>query len=309
MLKTWQITNSKGNQATILNFGARLIDWSADITQGRNIIVGFDHVEDYLQDGACMGAIAGPYANRIGGATVSIEDKIINLGANEGENHLHGAQDGLQSVFWQLHSVSNNSLTLTHQHIASSGPSYPGNIQFQITYLLTENNELLIKLNAETDQLTPIGPTGHAYFNLGDQTQTIDTHKLQIKADSYTPVDDANIPTGEIAELPQEMDFSAAKPVSIRLDHNFVVSDHDSATPVAKLCCDESDLSLEVFSDYPGVQIYTADHMGSPFISRNAICIEPQYFPDSPNKAQFPFEFTGPGKPFNKFIGYRLSTI
>lgn len=256
-----------------------------------------------------MGAIAGPYANRISGAKVIIDGKAVNLGANEGENHLHGAQDGLQSVFWELHTVSNNSLTLTHQHIASSRPGYPGNIQFQVTYLLTDNNELLIDLNANSDQLTPIGPTGHAYFNLGDQTQTIDSHKLEIKTENYTPVDQANIPTGEIAALPQNMDFRNAKPISARLDHNFVVSDKDSSTPVARLFCEESGLCLEVFSDYPGVQIYTAEHMGPPFISRNAICIEPQYFPDSPNKTQFPFEFTGPDNPFHKFIGYRLSEL
>ena len=309
MLKTWQITNHKGNQATILNFGARVIDWSADITDARNVIVGYDHVEDYLQDAAYMGAIAGPYANRIARARVNIDGEIIQLGANEGEHHLHGAQDGLQAVFWQLESRTESSVTLVYQHHGSSEVGYPGAIIFKVTYTVTNNNELIIDIKAQSERVVPIGPTGHAYFNLGEHNQSIDGHNLRLSAETFTPVDDQNIPTGEISVLTEEFDFRKPKAVISRLDNNFVVKRAQPSDSVATLSSPDGKLALEVYSDYPGIQVYSADHMSTPFISRNAICLEPQYFPDAPNKVQFAFEFTAPGKPFHKTIRYQLKKI
>ncbi|BDX06585.1 aldose epimerase family protein [Planctobacterium marinum] len=306
MLNTWQISNQNGNQATILNYGARLIDWSAEVTNGRNIIVGYDHVEDYLQDGACMGAIAGPYANRIAGAQVNIDGKTINLGANEGVNHLHGAQDGLQLVYWQLEARTENAITLVHQHLGSSDVGYPGNIIFKVTYTVTEQDELIIDIKAQSERIVPIGPTGHAYINLGEHSKNINDHTLQLNAESYTPVDEQNIPNGSIEPMPEEYDFQSAKAVTASLDNNFVVKHGQNSVPVATLVSPDGKLTLEVCSDYPGIQVYTADHMSTPFVSRNAICLEPQYFPDAPNKTNFPFEFTEPGKPFHKFIKYQL---
>lgn len=306
MLQTWQITSENGNQATILNFGARLIDWSTPVSNGRNIIVGYDHIEDYLQDGACMGAIAGPYANRIAKSQVMIDGQQINLGANEGDNHLHGGKDGLQNVYWQLKEQTEHRLTLCHLHQKTGTEGYPGPITFEVSYEVTNNNELQINFTVTSATKVPIGPTGHAYFNLADHTQNINQHWLWLNANRYTPVDHENIPTGEIALLPDEYNFTTAKQITVNLDNNFVVSDTDHNKPVARLSSQASGISLEVFSDYPGVQVYTADHMSSPFVSRNGVCIEPQYFPDAPNRPEFPFEFTGPEQPFSKMIRYRM---
>lgn len=306
MLQTWQISSANGNQATILNFGARLIDWCTQISRGQNVIVGYDHIEDYLQDGACMGAIAGPYANRIAQSQVIIDGQTIYLGANEGENHLHGGKDGLQNVYWQLKEQTKDKLTLTYLHQKRAAEGYPGPIHFEVSYQVTENNELRIEFSATSASKVPVGPTGHAYFNLAEHNKNINSHWLTLNAATYTPVAADNIPTGDIATVPADFDFTSPKQITTSLDHNFVVSRTDDNVPVARLSSKESGVALEVYSDYPGVQVYTADHMGSPFVPRNGICIEPQYYPDAPNKPDFPFEFTTPEKPFRKKIRYRM---
>lgn len=309
-LRTWQISDSNGNSATILNLGARLINWQSNASNQKNIIVGFNDNQDYLNDGAYMGAIAGPFANRIGGACYQMNGQSVNLGANEGNNHLHGGEDGLENVYWELVEQRQDAITLGYKHTGDADtPGYPGEIAFLVTYQVLPKNGLSIELTANSTETVPVGPTGHAYFNLGDHDKNINQHSLQLNAAQYTPVDDNNIPTGEILDVPADFDFTAAKHVEVSLDNNFVLQSSDSAERAALLSCDESRLALEVFTDYPGIQVYTADHMSNPFVSRNAICLEPQYFPDSPNKPNFPFEFTSKERPFKKTIRYKMSKI
>lgn len=308
-LITWQISDTSGNTATIINFGARLINWQ---NQGadNNIIVGYANPEDYLQDGAYMGAIAGPFANRIGGASYEADGKTYVLDANEGDNHLHGGADGLEKVYWELVERNDDSLTLAHHHRPGDKQTgYPGNIDFVVTYKIEKENGLSIHLQASSEMTCPIGPTGHAYFNLGDHSQNINQHQLQLFASQFTPVNDKNIPTGDVMLITEAFDFQTPKPLEVSLDNNFVLEYVDLESPIAILSLEENHLALEVYTDYPGVQIYTADHMSTPFVSRNAVCIEPQYFPDSPNKPQFPFEFTTPEQPFNKRIRYKVNKL
>lgn len=309
-LLRWQISDANGNSATILNYGARLINWQSHASKQNNIIVGYKNIEDYLSDGAYMGAIAGPFANRISGASYQHKGKLINLGANEGSNHLHGGVDGLEKVWWECVSLQDDAITLRHQHTANSnGPGYPGDIEFLVSYKLLPDNCLEIKLSANASETVPIGPTGHAYFNLGDHTRNINQHALKLNAARFTPVDPKNIPTGDVSPVLTDFDFQSAKKVEIALDNNFVLNENTLGKAAAVLVCDASGVALEVFTDYPGIQVYTADHMSSPFVSRNAICLEPQFFPDSPNKPDFPFEFTSKDKPFSKTIRYRMSNV
>lgn len=314
-LRTWQISDGAGNSATILNLGARLIKWQTAASMGANIIVGYNDVTDYLDDGAYMGAIAGPFANRIAGASFEVDGKKFNLGNNEGANHLHGASDGLEKVLWQLVSLQDDCIVLSHQHRPDKDHvGYPGNADFQVTYIIETEHGLSIHLAATSTQRVPIGPTGHAYFNLGDHSDNINEHTLQIAASNFTPVDEQNIPTGEIKKVEDPFDFIETSPVMASLDNNFVLDnvvldEIDRKDPAAVLSLEKTALSLEVYTDYPGLQVYTADHMSAPFVSRNAICLEPQYFPDSPNKVHFPFEYTSPGKPFSKHIRYKMSSL
>lgn len=309
-LKTWQISDNHGNSATILNFGARLINWQTEASQQQNIVVGYPSLEDYLIDGAYMGAVAGPFANRIGGASFQHQGKSFQLGANEGDNHLHGGADGLEKVYWHLVSLDKDSITLSHAHRPGADHiGYPGHIDFQVIYKIEPDNGLSITLSVEAQQPVPIGPTGHAYFNLESHTENINQHQLQINASQYTPVDGQNIPTGKLINVPEAFDFQEAKRVEVPMDNNFVIESPNPDSPVARLTSEKRQLQLEVFSDYPGVQIYTADHMSAPFIARNAICIEPQFYPDSPNKPEFPFELTGPDNPFCKVIRYKMTSL
>ena len=304
-LKKWTISDKTGNQAIILNYGARLIQWQTQASQQNNIIVGCGSDEEYLKDGACMGAIAGPYANRIANSRFKANNRSHELTPNESSHLLHGGIDGLDKVYWQLQEQTSDCITLLHQYRPEPGrQTYPGNIDFLITYSVQENNGLLINLEAKSEQTVPIGPTGHAYFNLGNHEHTIDQHWLQLRANHYTPVDSEKIPTGEIKPVHGDFDFTERKPLDVSLDHNFAVDDTSQKLPVAALSNPEQTLVLKVFSDYPGVQIYTADHMG-----RKAACVEPQFYPNSPNEPAFPFEFTSPDNPFSRFIRYQMIAV
>lgn len=305
-LKTWTIQNQTGNKAKILNLGARLIHWESQLSNHNNVILGYQNIEDYRNDLFYMGAIAGPYANRIANAQVTTPEGTLNLGANEGEHHLHGGNDGLQQFFWTLVSQSESAIALTYEHTADKKhEGYPGKITFQVTYEVSEAGVLNITIEANADKVVPIGPTGHAYFNIGNFQDTNNSLHLQLNAAQYTPFDRQNLPTGEISDVTETLDFTQAKAVEAVLDHNFVASG-SGFRQVARLTSPKTAVSMAVFSDYPGVQVYTADHLGGEHFSRQAICIEPQYYPDAPNQANFPFAYTSPQAPFKKQIQYQL---
>lgn len=307
--KTFEIGNSQLGIVRVLNYGARLIGWQpSGGLPSDNIIVGPSNIEDYKKDAFYMGAIAGPYANRIAGGHVEFEGKGLDLGRNEGTNHLHGGELGLEKVLWQVVEYDENKLTLEYRYSNKVlGHHYPGNIVFRVVYHLADVNELVINMSATTDELTVIGPTGHAYLTLNPNGQNIRNHELWLNAEHYTPVDEANIPTGEIKMVHDQFDYRRPEKLSASLDNNFVLNKRSESEPAAILKCSDTNVQLAVFTDYPGIQVYTADHLSTPFNPSQGVCLEPQFFPNAPNEKAFPFEFTTPEKPFNKTISYKLS--
>lgn len=329
MIKTFTIENQVGDSVNIINLGARLVEWHTRVKgQSRNIIVGYTDYELYREDPSHLGAIAGPYANRIKNAQVEISGVAHQLAANEGNNILHSGCNALESCMWQVKEHSTRAITLTYW-LEDGFNGFPGAITFEVEYRLAENeSQLKINMNAVSEKETIVGPTGHAYFNLSNSSasntlnnasstvsntvsskaENINQHSLLLNCQQYTPVDSAGIPTGDINNVANSaLDFTQLKKIdTTAINHNFVVDNTDINQASAVLVSPEQDLSLEVSSGYPGLQAYTADYLASPFISRQGICLEPQFYPDSPNIKHFPFYTTAPERPFSEKIVYKL---
>ncbi len=309
-LRSFLLTNQAGDEVCITNYGARIVQWHTVVEQQeRNIILGYSSLADYLDDPAYLGAIAGPFANRIARSTCVINGQEISLVANEGIHHLHGGSDAISDVIWQLEAQDEQSLELSYL-FADGRNGYPGAIQFNVCYQLTDNSELKIQLTATSEQATVVGPTSHGYFNLAGAEHSSNEHLLHINADYYTEVGDKKLPTGNILPVAEtRLDFT--KPRMLKhdderdqLDHNFVLNSRDDWQAI--LISPDKKLQLHVTTSYPGLQVYTGDYLSGKFSPRQGFCLEPQYFPDSPNHSDFPFQLTTPEQPFQQEIVYRL---
>lgn len=318
-VETYLLKNNQGDELVICNYGARMVRWLTKVNgELRNIILGFSDVNEYLNDSASLGAIVGPFANRIGGASFHINGKHHSLTANEGSNQLHGGPDSFGDRYWQLYVKSDSSITLLC-NLNDGFNGYPGPISAEITYELTNSCECIISANITSEQLTAIGPTSHAYFNLAGTDNSSQSHQLQINAVQTTITDDQGIPTGEIKSIEgTKLNFIKSRQLDLGvgkddLNNNFVINDHSYQSnksnvlnKQATLLSPDGLLALDVFSNLPGIQIYTGRYLDAPFKPFEGICLEPQFFPDSPNKPDFPFEFTGPNNPLNTQIIYSL---
>ncbi|WP_286234061.1 aldose epimerase family protein [Thalassotalea sediminis] len=308
-IRSFLISNNNGDEVCITNYGARIIQWYTEVAgEERNIVLGYSSLADYLEDPFYHGAIVGPFANRIKDAQVTIEGQLYPLDANEGYNHLHGGTHGLSQQFWQLEQQSEQSVTLSCA-IANGHDGYPGAITFSVTYSLTDEGELTIALSAIAEQPTVVGLTSHPYFNLAGIENDADRHLLHVNAEYFTEVDEKLIPTGAILPV-KDTHFDFQKPRTLThvsrdvIDQNFVI--HPGDKHHATLISPDKKLQLHVSSDMPGLQVYTADHLFGRFIPRQGICLEPQFFPNSPNVSDFPFSLTTPEHPYSANISYRL---
>jgi aldose 1-epimerase len=322
------LENSNGTIVTISNYGGTVTSFVTPDKNGNksSIIVGFDSLQPYLRQPPYFGALIGRYENRIGDAKFSLEGATYKLAANNGKNHLHGGIKGFDKVVWDV-SVPNDEIpSLTLKYLSKDGEEgYPGNLNVTVIYTLTNDDELKIEYNAETDKATPVNLTNHSYFNLsGDVSNTILNHRLMIDADNYTPVDSTLIPTGEIKSVKESpFDFTSSKLIGRDIDsvkggydHNWVLNKKDtSLQKVAVLSDSTSGRSLEVYTTQPGIQFYTGNFLDGKFINRDgkplkqhtALCLETQHFPDSPNKPNFPSTILRPGKKYYSVTIYRVT--
>jgi aldose 1-epimerase len=322
------LENDNGTIVTITNYGGTVTSFVTPDKNGNksSIIVGFDSLQPYLQQPPYFGALIGRYGNRIGDAKFSLEGTTYKLAANNGKNHLHGGIKGFDKVVWDA-TVPNDSIpSLTLKYINKDGEEgYPGNLNVTVIYTLTNDDELKIEYNAETDKATPVNLTNHSYFNLsGDVSNTILNHRLMIDADNYTPVDSTLIPTGEIKSVKESpFDFTSSKIIGRDIDsvkggydHNWVLNKKDTSLQKAVVLSDSiSGRSLEVYTTQPGIQFYTGNFLDGKFINRDgkplkqhtALCLETQHFPDSPNKPNFPSTILQPGEKYHTVTIYKVT--
>lgn len=325
--------NENGIKVAITNYGGRIVSWMAPDRNGNfdDVVLGFDSIEGYLNANAVYhGALIGRYGNRIADGRFRLDGREYSLATNNGPNHLHGGPGGFHNVVWEAKKLDDRHLRLEY-YSEDGEEGYPGNLQVQVLYVLTDSNELKIDYTAATDRPTVVNLTNHAYYNLGGTaTGTINDHLLTIKADSYTPVDSTLIPTGETAPVENTpLDFREPIPIGERVDadhvqlehgngydHNFVLNKQEEGTLTlaARVVDPVSKRQLEIMTTEPGIQFYGGNFMdgsdigkkGEPYEFRTAFALEPQHYPDSPNRPSFPSAVLRPDEIYHTLSIYRL---
>jgi len=336
-IKLYTLKNKAGTTVKITNYGAIVTSIITADRKGNmaDIALGYNDVSGYMNavDKPYFGAIVGRYGNRIAKGKFSIDGKEYKLAVNNGENHLHGGVIGFDKVVWDAKIDNPNSITL--HYLAKDGEEgYPGNLDINVTYTLTEANELKIDYLATTDQKTPVNLTNHTYFNLkGEGEGTILGHELMIKAKGFTPVDRGLIPTGKITPVSgTPFDFTTAKAIGrdvvkkdqqleygLGYDHNWVLDKggkDGQLTLAATLYEPTTGRFMEVFTQEPGLQFYCGNFLagnlkgksGKTYLHRGGLCLETQHYPDSPNQSAFPNTILNPGKKYKTTTVYKFST-
>jgi aldose 1-epimerase len=299
-----------GVRVRILSYGG--IVQSAEVPDrdgaGANVVLGFADLDGYLtHPEPYFGALIGRYANRIAGGRFPLDGRTYALARNNGPNALHGGERGFDKRVWDMTEVEHGvRLTRVSPH---GEEGFPGTLEVSATYTLDETGALRIAYEAVTDAPTVVNLTHHGYFNLGGSGNA-GGHELRLAASRYTPVDADLIPTGVLADVTgSRFDFREARKVGSGYDHNFVLDKGLTQTPVevAELYDPASGRVLTVATTEPGLQLYTADHLGEPFAPGDGIALETQHFPDSPNRPAFPSTVLRPGAVFRSETVYGFS--
>jgi aldose 1-epimerase len=330
------LVNEKGMEVHIITYGGIITSWEAPDKNGRlqDIVLGFDSLEQYMESNPYFGAIIGRYGNRIAGGKFLIDGEEYFLVANDGANHLHGGTRGFDKVVWNAATQqTTDSASLVLTYLSKDGEEgYPGNLDVEVTYTLTNNNELEVVYKAVTDKPTIVNLTQHSYFNLsGDFSSTILDHVLSITADTYLPVDKGLIPTGELRPVAgTPFDFTKPKAIGERIegdneqlirgkgyDHCWVLNGRESGPGLAATAYHPgTGRYLEIFTDQPGIQFYSGNFLdgtlpskgGGTYAQRSGFCLETQHYPDSPNQEEFPSVRLNPGEKYLSKTTFKLST-
>jgi aldose 1-epimerase len=287
-----------GVRVRVLTYGGIVQSVEVPDRDGRtaNVVLGFAGLDGYLaHPEPYFGALVGRYANRIGNARFPLDGLTYALEPNDGPHSLHGGGHGFDKRVWTARPVEHGvRLTRVSPH---GEEGFPGRLEVSATYTLDESGALRISYEAVTDEPTVVNLTSHSYFNLAGSGHA-GGHELQIAASRFTPVDPGLIPTGELRDVTgSRFDFRTARKVGSGYDHNFVLDKGVTEAPaeVAELHDPASGRLLTIATTEPGIQVYTADHLGDPFGPCEGIALETQHFPDSPNRPQFPSAQLRPG--------------
>jgi len=326
------LSNRKGVQAQITNFGGKLVSLLVPDKKGEmaDVVLGYSTYPEWEKGNPYFGATIGRYANRIALGRFELDGKVYQLATNNGPNTLHGGPNGFHNVVWDAKELKEGGVRFSYTS-KDGEEGYPGNLKVQVTYLLSNENELTIKYSAKTDRATPLNLTHHSFFNLRGAGQgDVLGHRLMINADAFTPIDQTLIPTGELRSVSgTPFDFTTFRAIGERIDdddvqlkhgsgydHNFVVRGDGQLRLAAVVEEPESGRKMEVLSTEPGMQFYSGNFLdgsdvgenGRPYGHRSAFCLETQHFPDSPNKSHFPNTILRKGEVFNSETVYRFSS-
>lgn len=329
------LVNANGMEVDAITWGGIVTAIRVPDRDGQlgDVALGFDRLEPYLSNPAYFGAIIGRYANRIAGGRFTLGGVSYELARNNGPNHLHGGVVGFDKVVWNAESfTSGEGVGVVFTHTSPDmDEGYPGTVSVEVTYTLTDANQLRVDYRATTDQTTHVNLTQHTYFNLaGEGRGDVLDHVLELAASRYTPVDESLIPTGDLASVDgTPFDFRTPVAIGARIDaddvqiargggydHNFVLDrEDDSLIPAARVVEPTTGRVLEVSTTEPGVQLYTGNFLdgsltgkaGVPYARRSGFCLETQHFPDSPNHPGFPTTLLEPGEEFRSTTVFAFS--
>lgn len=323
----YTLKNSNGIEVEVLNYGGIIRIISLPDREGKfeNCVLGFDHLEDYQTKSPYFGALIGRYGNRIAKGRFTLNDVEYCVTQNQGEHHLHGGEKGFDKVLWKVEEVTTVEgvgldLSYVSPHMEEG---YPGTLSIKVRYFLTHQNTLKVDYFATTDRPTILNLTQHSYFNLsGNPMQDCLNQELRINANHFLSVDKTMIPTGEKVAVQQTpFDFTHPQTIgkAMALSHDQLQRgngfDHcycfdireDELQTIAHLFDPSSGRKIEVATTAPGMQLYTANHLTSPFVPYGAVCLETQYYPDSPNQKDFPSAVITPDQSFHSTTHFHFS--
>lgn len=319
----------------VINYGGIITNIRVPDSKGsiKDIALGFNNIEGYINEHPYFGSIIGRYGNRIKNGKFKIDGKEYNLAINNGEHSLHGGIKGFDKVIWSVEELKgNNFIGLKLNYLSKDmEEGYPGNLNVDVKYILNDKNELKILYTANTDVTTILNLTQHSYFNLsGESSGDILDHELIINADNFLPIDSGLIPNGEIRNvINTPFDFRNTKEIGqdinldnkqldygIGYDHCWVLNDYGKGVrKVAQAKSNSSGILLEVFSDQPGIQFYTGNFLdgtlpskkGKSYRKRNGFCLETQHYPNSPNQSNFPSVILSPDENYASETWFKFS--
>ena len=329
----YTLRNAKGAEARITNYGGTVVSLLVPDRNGklRDVVLGFDTLEQYIAGSPYFGCLIGRYGNRIAKGQFTLDSKTYTLATNNAPNHLHGGVKGFDKVFWQATALqTKDGPALKLRYVSRDGEEgYPGTLTVTATYTLTDDNALRVDFVATTDKPTICNLTHHSYFNLAGKGDVLG-HEVTINAGRFTPVDSTLIPTGALKPVKETpFDFTTPHTIGERIntddeqlkfgkgyDHNWVCDKLPGKLGLMATAYEPiTGRLLEVLSTEPSVQFYTGNFLdgtlkgkgGWVYQFRNGFCFEPQHYPDSPNKANFPSVVLRPGETYHNAIIYRFS--
>lgn len=330
------LTNKRGAELTITNYGAKIVSLMVPDRSGKltDVVTGHNSIEEYLvSEEPYFGAICGRYGNRIAKGKFVLDGTVYDkLAINNGPNSLHGGLKGFNAVVWDLKQIDEQTIELKYTS-ADGEEGFPGQLETTITYHFSDDNEVVIMYNAVTDKPTVLNLTNHSYFNLsGAGDPSIGDHLLTINADYYLPTDETAIPYGPKEKVEgTPMDFRTPYEVGARIDedfealnfgkgydHTYILNkkEENELSFCARCVSPKTGIVMDVYTTQPGVQLYTGNWMTGDFEGKNgqryparaALCLETQHYPDSPNKPEYPTTVLRPGEVFQSKTIYKFAT-
>lgn len=332
-VQMYVLTNSNGSEATVINYGAKIVSLSIPDKKGKlvDVVLGHNNLNEYLNsEEPYFGAVCGRTGNRIAKGQFTLEGVTYKLAINNGPNNLHGGLKGFNAVVWDAKQIDDQTLELTY--LAKDGEEgFPGNLNVKMIYKLTDENEFSIEYQATTDKTTILNLTNHSYFNLsGEGDASVNDHILVMHASTYLPTDDTAIPYGDPEPVKgTPFDFTTPHTIGEKIeddfeqlhfgkgyDHTMVLDKKEGELALAVECYSpKTGIQMNISTTEPGVQIYTGNWMsgnfegkhGHRYPMRAAVCFETQHFPDSINKPAYPSVILKPGETFSSKTVHHFS--
>ena len=330
----YSFKTENGMQVDIINYGGIITSLKVPDKKGeiKDIVLGYNKLEDYITESPYFGSIIGRYGNRIAKGKFNLDGTEYELATNNDENHLHGGNIGFDKVIWKSETkIDSNSSSLILKYLSTDmEEGYPGNLDTTVIYQIKNDNSIEITYQAKTDKTTIVNLTQHSYFNLsGDFNQSILNHKIKINADQFLPVNKSLIPTGDKLDVSMTpFDFRNFKKIEKDInvddlqlnygngyDHCWVLNDSENGYRlIASAFDEESGRLMEVYSDQPGLQFYTGNFLDGSlpqkkegfYNFRSGFCLETQHFPNSPNQSDFPSVILNPNETYYSKTSYKF---
>lgn len=327
--KLYTLSNEAGMEIAVSDYGATLVQVIVPDREGHpcDVVLGFDEAAGYEETGTFFGATVGRNANRIGGASIEVNGKKYELAKNDNGNNLHSGPDFYNTRMWDVKEAKGDHVIFSLES-PDGDQGYPGAVHIEVTYTLTEDNAVKISYYAVPTEDTVINMTNHSYFNMaGHASGDVMEQEVWIDADAFTRADRESIPTGEITPVEgTPMDFREKKALGRDIyddyealnfgwgyDHNWVLNNNGKFAKVAEMSSGVSGITMEVYTDLPGIQLYSGNFLieekgkgGALYHKRQAACFETQFFPDAIHKENFPGPICKKGEVYETVTMYKF---